>query len=312
MYVYADIIILLNIVIDMVILMLTAAAAGVSYKLWRIVGAAIIGGVYALGGVLPNLAIAYSATAKLVVSWLLIVVAFGLKPVRLTAIIIGIFYLVSFVLGGAVFGWLFFWQSNELMSARLVPDSLSTLQLAVGSLLGTGLIVLVARRVMITIQRKRSLLLTKISYHGRSIELTGLLDTGNGVYSLVGHRPVVIVEAASVIKLFSPAVSDFLQSTKSELWLSKLPECQDRAWLSGVEVILYKAIGNDGMLIGFRPDSVIIVTDNSSFLATDVVVGIYPGQLVADHHYSALLHPGIMNEVNKCGEVEACGLIGES
>lgn len=302
MYIYADIVILLNIVMNTAILMLTAAAAGTSYKLWRVLIAAVIGAVYALGGVLPDLASFYSVLAKLVVSGLLIVVAFGLKPGRLLAFLLGIFYLVSFILGGAVFGWLFFWQSGkELAIVRLVPDSLSTLQLAAGSLLGTGLIILVARRVITNLQRRRTLYSTQISYRGKTVELTGLLDTGNGVYSLVGHKPVVIAEAASIVNLLSRAVSDFLQNTKPEMWLSKLPECQDEAWLGSVEVVLYKVIGNGGMLLGFRPDSVTVIGDNGRFMAVNVVVGIYPGKLAADQRYCVLLHPTIMQDINNAG-----------
>jgi len=311
MYVYADLVIMINLAMNTMILLLTAVAAGIGYKFWRVLLAAALGGIYALGGVMPELSALYTAGAKLVASLFLIGVAFGFKSSRLTLLLTGIFYVISFILGGAVIGWLFFWESNGIPSMGLVSSRLATWQLAAGSMLGTGLIVWAVRWLAGILQRQRTFHRLQIGYQGRTVELVGMLDTGNSVFSLIGHKPVIIVETQSVLPLFSQEVQNFLASMRPELWLSNLPGCQDQAWLNSCELIFYKGVGSSGMLLGFRPDWVAVCWDSGYTKTTAVVIGLYSGNLDSDNRYQALLHPMVLQGSTKQGEVKSCASPGQ-
>ena len=49
------------------------------------------------------------------------------------------------------------------------------------------------------------------------------------------------------------------------------------------------------MLIGFKPDKVIIEQIENKKEIADIIIGIYNSKLSKDESYSALLHPEIIN-----------------
>jgi len=114
-YIYADIFMIFNIVLNGIILLFTALLAGVNYKLWRILFAAALGSIYALGSLLNDYSVLYTPWAKLLASLIIVLSAFPIRSVRSLAVIVSGFYIVSFLLGGAVFGWLFFSNPQYLV-----------------------------------------------------------------------------------------------------------------------------------------------------------------------------------------------------
>ncbi|HWQ60986.1 MAG TPA: sigma-E processing peptidase SpoIIGA, partial [Negativicutes bacterium] len=99
MYVYADILLLINTVMNGVILLLTAWAAGIVCKAWRLAAAAFLGAPYALGGLFSALAPLYIPAAKLIAAAVLVRLAFGALRWRPLLLAVAAFYLVSFLLG---------------------------------------------------------------------------------------------------------------------------------------------------------------------------------------------------------------------
>ena len=165
MYIYADVVILINIMMNSIILLLTAWIAGVNYKLWRILLAATVGSCYVLVGILPGLYIVNHVLVKVIVSLIVILVAFGIKSVHLVLLLIASFYMVAFILGGAVVGWLYFWQSsNYFGSSDIFLANLSWPHLLWGSSLGIFLILIVVRRIQPRMTRHQNLHQVKLEY----------------------------------------------------------------------------------------------------------------------------------------------------
>jgi len=307
MYIYIDVVIILNIVMNSIILLLTAWAAGIEYQLWRLFLAAALGGVYVLGGISPALTFFYSGPIKLLMSFIIILVSFGIKPLRVLCLLVGIFFIISFVLGGAVLGWFYFWQSSHYWQGNYLDlSSISWDTLAGGILVGVILVLIVAKRMVARMSRRRTFYGVTIEYAGRSVGLTGMLDTGNGLYTVVGRKPVVLVNWGDIEPLLSGSVVQYLRKTEPELWLVNLECCMDEIWLSRIQPIPYQSVGSRNMLLGFRPDKIsITISKNECIVTNDVVVGIYNGSLASDGSYVALLHPALINsnekeEAGKC------------
>src|SRR5690349_3640451 len=113
MYVYADVVFIINVMMNSAILLLTAWTTGIKYKLWRILLAASIGSLYVLVSIIPGMLIVHHIIFKILMSLILILLAFGIKPKRLILLIMAFFYMIAFILGGAVAGWLYFSQSSN-------------------------------------------------------------------------------------------------------------------------------------------------------------------------------------------------------
>lgn len=304
MYVYADVVMLLNIIINSIILSLTAVAAGISYRWWRILMAAAVGGVYALLEVLPSLSVFYTAPVKFIASVFLVFLAFGRQKYGLMIFLVGVFYLISFLLGGAVVGWFFFTERDlSLSSGEWLQPTL--LQLAAGIAIGVLLIMVLIRRIIAHVSHKQILYPIKLYYAGQCVELISMLDTGNRLYTPVGRKPVIIVEYTAILPLLGESIAAYLCSHPPESWLLNLDECQDESWISRAEIIPYQAVGKRSMLLGFRLDRLTAVTEKGVVQTKEIVAALYHGSLSPDGTYAALLHSAVLTnykkeEANQC------------
>lgn len=292
MYVYADVVLLVNLIMNSLIIWLTAWAAGIRYCWWRITLAALAGGLYSLAGIYQELHLLYTPFAKLLISILLIIFSFGWQSLRRLVLLVGLFYIVSFLLGGAVVGWLFFSQETWLNGWQIAWH-----HLAFGSLVGAGMAFLLLRRVLWRRRQQRHLYSIEVEYDGRKVSLTALLDTGNALFSPISHRPVIIMDCSTVMCLLSSEAAAFLRTYAPNEWLTELTHCPDAGWLERVEVIPYCAVSGMSMLLSFRPDNLTVQIDEGTIRASDVLIGIYGGRLSADDKYFALLHPAVLDKV---------------
>ncbi|MDR3564935.1 MAG: sigma-E processing peptidase SpoIIGA [Negativicutes bacterium] len=299
MYIYADVFLVLNIVLNSIILVLAAWSAGIPYRVWRILTAAVFGSVYALGGLAGEYVLLYSPPVKLLVSVIIVILAFPAKSFRLLLTAIAAFYLVSLLLGGAIIGWLLFAQSGDSGLAQGIAWARPAwTHLAAGTAIVFGLAFLTFRHMAANRARRPMLFPLILSYGGRQIELTALLDTGNQLFSLPERTPVVLITERALAPLLSEAVKDYLKTTEPVDWLAHLDRCQDFHWLSRIQIIPYRAVGASSMLLGFRPDCLVVLTKAGRIETNAVVVGIYSGNLAADDTYHALLHPVVMQFAN--------------
>ena len=295
MYVYVDVLFVLNCVLTVLILVFTSFISGAVCSWSRILIAAALGSLYAVGAVLPEWGILYSFPVKIGISLLLVRVAFGRQRMPNFLKLSACFYVISFLFGGAVIGWIFLNRYGSYLIQPGIP-AVSWRQLAAGSLFAVVSILFFARSMITKIRQKGGSYSIKIHCFGQSLELKALLDTGNGLFSPVMHRPVIIVDKEAVLPLLSEEVRCFLKSAEGADWLSDLEKCNDRTWLARIEVIPYRCVGSASMLLGFRPDSVEIVTSEGSRKFTNVMIGIYGGCLARDQAYRALLHPLLLEQ----------------
>lgn len=305
MIIYADLILIINMIMNSIVLWLTAAATGIRVNTWRIGFAAFIGSVYVLIGVYPDLSALYSLPAKIIVSGILVFLAFGYTSLRLLLFQIGAFYLVSFVIGGAVLGWMFFFE-DQVWSGKRGTISIPASYLIVGSAIGITLVILFGRRCVSRMYRKKTLHTLRIDYAGRQAVVTALLDTGNGLYTVVGRKPVVPVELEALSTALSAEASQFLFTHLPQNWLNNLELCQDADWLSRIEVVPYRAVGAADILLAFRPDSMTVWVGGRAAIITNGAIAIYGGKISGDGRYQALLHPDIFLTAQHEQEANLC------
>ena len=309
MIIYADVVLLVNFLMNSAILVLTAYGAGIAFSWKRIAGTAAMGGLYTLVGIFPVMSILYSIPAKLIVSVILVIAAFGYRSVKLTLILTGIFFIVSFILGGAVLGWLYFIQTEFLYAANK-NINLTVSDVLLGSSVAVLLIILVVKRLLGRMYRHKILYQARIEYKGKCQEITGMMDTGNGLYSLLGRKPVVLINLQVAAVLLGAQVADFLTENQPDSWISKLDTCQDANWLARVEIIPCQSVGGHNMLLGFRPDSITVIGENGAVYTAEALIGICDNVFADNRECQALLHPALMTGVNITKGANTCVLPG--
>ncbi len=302
MYVYVDMFLSLNMVLNTILLVLTAKLLAIKIRWLRVLLAAGTGSLYALGNIYLNWAVLSLAPVKCLVSVMMLLLAFQPKKLSNLLRLTAVYYLACFATGGAMFGWTFFRQSD--ITALLGPIRISWLDLLIGSLAATGLLLTAKAGLVNHFLHRASEYEVDVVYKDRQAMFTAIMDTGNSVYSL-DQKPVIIVEYQTMKALFSHQAQHFFSCHSPDTWLENLTRCEDQEWLSRIQIIPFRSIGCESVLLAFRPDLVRVRSENSFIETSNVVIGVYAGNLSIKNRFNALLHPAIIQltvreEVNTC------------
>lgn len=286
MYIYIDIVIVLNLCINSVILFFTAWLLNLQYRYYRIILAVCLMTAYVIVALLDTAGLMTNPLGKFLFSLVILAIAFKFTDWRQFFATVGVFYLIACLLGGAVLGYNFFLQ--RLAFDAPISFSLSNVIQGIlfGSLLAFGILKIVIRKKT----KAEYLYEIEITLAGKTVRLSGLFDSGNHLYALGSGKPVVLVEEMIVRQLLSPEVVEYLAHTAVKDWISRLSDCVDLEWQKRSAVIAYRSVGNADFLLGCRMDAVKICDKSSKWHEFSCVIGIYPGKLSPDNNYQALLH----------------------
>ena len=114
MTIYLDVVFLENLIINYIILYSTGIVSKVKIKHLRLIIASVIGAIYSVTYYLLNLKIYSTVVLKIILSIVIIYVAFNSKNLKILAKQILLFYLVSFVFGGAAIAIIYMVNSQNI------------------------------------------------------------------------------------------------------------------------------------------------------------------------------------------------------
>lgn len=296
MHIYLDVFILLNLSANTLILLLTAWLLRLPYRRRNLSAAVCVAVFYAVAALWYHSTFLFHPMMKLLLSILILRIAFSKQAWRQFFLTLGTFYLVSFLLGGAVFGYSFFLRTAGMEGTLENITRFHLLPVLQGLALGASLLYVSFQ----TIGRRR----TKAAYFGelalqygeKEITVRSFWDSGNQMYTLGGGKPVILIERTAIAPLFSPAVRRYLEETKESEWIDRLAECGDELWKRDIVLISYRSIGSADLLLGCRVGSVRVRSPGQDWRSFDCVAGIYSGQLSPDESYQALLHASMSLE----------------
>jgi stage II sporulation protein GA (sporulation sigma-E factor processing peptidase) len=280
--VYVDLIFIINFVMDFLILWATARLTGAKIVYSRLLVAAIIGGFYAVGFFLPELAKWYSLPAKVLFSCLLII--FGLLPRNIAEFkkLFLYFYGINFTVAGAAIG------ASFLLGSETMIVSLSHF-LLLGGVLAALIIGLFGERFII----KRVVPgLLKFGVELRFAEACcsgkGFLDTGNGLRDPLTNRPVVIAEYDFIKPCLPEDFKKAMEGFHDESEM--LDELINSSWANRLRIIPFTSIGKkNGILVGVRADEVILNIGPQNVFHKNMVIGIYKEKLSLKENYQLLI-----------------------
>ena len=298
--VYLDVIFLINLCMDYLILWATAKFGQFRTNLGRLLASAIIGATYSLVVFMPEANYLLTVTIKFLFSVVMVYIAYQQLNWKIFLHALGYFYLVAFSMAGAMLAGIYFINRNA-DSYSLVHGFLAFL----GNVKYTWLLAAIAAALLIarwgTLFIKRNFLRSFfrvpviICFGENRLPVEALVDTGNQLRDPITGKPVIITEYGVIKPLLPPSVQAAL-GRKPEPDLQQLVNSlAGSPWAVRVHMIPFTSIGkNRGMLLGFRPDEIIVVTEDKPIRVREVIVGIYPQQLSPEGTYRALLHPAIL------------------
>ncbi len=296
--VYLDQVFLGNVLMNCAILWATAKISNSPARKWRFIAGAVLGASYSLLLFVPGNHFFMSVWFKTIASVIITAVVFAPLSFRKFFTCLGCFYLTSFTLGGLIFGMIFFVHSSRLASYNNIGSIISEhfwpgifLGLAAFWVTGKGITTLIKKGFFENIFKMGLL----IKWGSRQVKVDALMDSGNQLKDPMTKKPVVVVEYA-VLKALLPVEIQtyFEEGGEPDVWkiLSSLGE---NNYASRFSVIPFQSLGHfNGLMVGFRPDQIVIESRGRLLQAGKVVIGIYHKKIDPEGAYHALLSPDLL------------------
>lgn len=280
------------------ILLLTSRLAQLETKIWRIFVGSILGAVYSLLFFIISLDKHVGFIWKVFFSLVIIAIVFAPSSWRKLGRATVYFYLISFVFGGAVLALSYFIDFNGLIKRGINVFDFSGISWWI-LLLALGIVLLVSNcfwHFYNTKLREKHRLSFTIGFAGKTIALEGLVDTGNQLQAPLSRLPVIIAEYESVRSLFSPELCNIFEQFNNlgdSNTILNLTEQRD--WIRKLRIIPYSSLGRKkGMMLGFKPDYVLINHNEQIIKTGQVVIAICSRHLSLEGNYKALVHPDLI------------------
>ncbi len=280
--VYADITLLVNFAMDFLILWATARLARINPVISRIGIAAFLGGLYAVGYLLPQFHFFYSFPAKVIFSCLMVMVALPIENWDIFKRAFILFYAINFTVAGATIAFSYmikvdavsfssdyFWLFGGVVCALLIG-------IFGGKLIGDRVI--------------PSLLKFKVEmkFEQKTCAGKGFLDTGNSLRDPLTNRPVIVAEYDFLKDCLPEDVQEAMENNQDEGRM--LDELILSSWARRLRLIPFTSIGkSNGMLVGIRADEVMVDLGKNHPRYTNMVIGIYKGKLTSKNNYQMLV-----------------------
>lgn len=297
-YVYADILFLINFLFDFSLLYLAGRFARSAIAGRRLVLAAALGAAYGVASVFPGLVFLMSLPAKILASCLMVALAYPdtARDLRSYVTVLGLFYLCSLVVGGAALAWTY------LTSATAGPGTTAVSgRVGLGVVLPAVLFGAILLHWALVWGRERGeveflCVVCRVVIAGQGAEFRALVDTGNRLRDPISDSPVVIVEYPAVTRILPPEFAPVWEAEQDEPDLAKLATVLGGSgWSARLRLVPFSSLGRaNGLLVGFRPDEVVVGRQGRSVRRTDVVVCVSPRPLSAEGSYRALLPPEVL------------------
>lgn len=292
-YVYGDVILLENLIMNYLILWSTARLTRYDYSKIKLFTASLLGAVYSVLSYFPDYSYLYTFFIKILFSVLIIIIAYTPSYFHLLLKLTGVFYIVSFIFGGAAFGLFYFINGLELTSDGISFIKDFPLKVLVVAAFAAYFTVRYSwDYIQHRIKRERILVQLEIHYSKKTVKLDALVDTGNSLKDPITNAPVIIAEYEGLNELLPVEIRRIFEGNH-ENDLNAIAEIiSTSSCITRFRVIPFKSLGKEnGMLIGFKPDMAVLKENERKIRLENIVVGIYRKSLSRDGEYNALVHP---------------------
>lgn len=296
MKIYLDIVLLENFIMNYIIIFSTAIISKSNIKHSKIAIASLISGIYSIGNYVWNVGDLESFLVKVLISIMIILIAFDSKKLKTIMKQLLLFYLVSFTFGGVSFMLLFLINPSDIKfkNGLLVGSYPMKITIASG-IVGFGVIFAVSKVIKDRMKLKSMVCDMEIFYQGKYRKLKTMIDTGNLLKEPITQSDVIIVEKNSLRGVLPNEILDSIDDIICGKWLYSAEDIYSYK----LKVIPFSSLGNEnGLLVGFKPDYIKIM-DETECIRDDVVIGIYDGKLSKSNLYTSLIGLNVLTNSNK-------------
>lgn len=290
MTIYIDVVLIENLLMNYIILFATGTVLKIKIKYIRILLASLVGAIYTIIAYILALKIYSNIFLKFVLSLIIIYIAFNPKSVKKLFKFTLIFYLTSFVFGGAAFALIYIVRPQEILRNNgLVLNSNSIKLIFISAIVAFIIITIGFKVVKSKISARDMYCYIKIKLNDKEIEAKAMIDTGNFLKEPITNTPVVVVEHTLLYDCIPKEILNNLENILGGDFCGISEKIREE-YISRLKVIPFSSLGKqNGMLIGIKAEEFIIKSDDESKRKENIIIGIYNKSLTKRGEYRALV-----------------------
>ncbi len=290
MTIYIDIIIAENLIMNYIILYATGLISKCKIHYWRIFFASAIGAIYVAIQYKSKLNIYSNIVIKLILSIVIVFIAFNTQNIKQMCKQLILFYLTTFTFGGVATYLIYVLKpQNIIIKNGMYVGTYVLKVIFIGAILGTVILIIAFKFSKNKITKKDMICKVKIKLNGKETILNTMVDTGNMLKEPLTGSPVLIVEKTSLYELIP---KEILNNTESILGgdFEKIPEDIKNEYIPKMKIIPFSSLGKqNGMLVGIKPEKIEVISDQIIEEKNNAIIGIYNKSLTKRGEYTALI-----------------------
>ncbi len=290
MTIYIDIVFIENSLMNYIILFATGIILKIEAKHIRLILASLVGAIYTIIAYVSALKIYSNIFLKFILSLMIIYIALNPKSIKKLFKYTLIFYLTSFVFGGAAFALIYIVKPQEILKNNgLVLNSNSLKVIFISAIIAFVIIIIGFKIVKNKISSKDMFCDIKIKINQKEIETKAMIDTGNFLKEPITNTPVIVVEHTLLYECMPKEILNHIESILGGDF-SEIPENIKEEYMSRLKVIPFSSLGKqNGMLLGIKAEEVMIKKEEENKIKENIIIGIYDKSLTKRGEYRALL-----------------------
>lgn len=290
MTIYIDIVLIENLIMNFIILLATGIILKERIKPGRLLLASLLGAIYSVVSYMSILEIYSSMILKIILSIVMIYIAFNPQTIKKMWKDIVLFYLTSFVFGGTAFALIYIVKPQDiLMRNGLFLGTYPLKTIILGAIVAFVIIMTTFTVVKSKITKKDIFYNIEIELNGRTIETTAMIDTGNLLKEPITNTPVIIVEHTLLYDCMPKQILNHLDELLGGEFENISEEIKEE-YISKLKFIPFSSLGKqNGMLLGIKAKSIKIMDGDKEEEKKNIIIGIYNKSLTKRGEYRALM-----------------------
>lgn len=290
MTIYIDVVLIENLLMNYIILFATGIILKIKIKYVKLILASVVGAIYTIIAYISNLEIYSNIFLKFILSLIIIYISFNPKSVKKLFKYTLIFYLTSFVFGGAAFSLIYIVKPQEILKNNGLVLNANSLKVIFASAMIAFMIITIGFKIVKNkISAKDMYCDIKIKLNNKEIETKAMIDTGNFLREPITNTPVIVVEHTLLYECIPKEILNHLENILGGDF-SEIPENIKEEYMPKLKVIPFSSLGKqNGMLLGIKTEEIIIKNEEENKVTQNVIIGIYNKSLTKRGEYRALL-----------------------
>lgn len=290
MTIYIDVVLIENLIMNYIILLASGLILKIKIKHIRLILASLLGAVYSIIAYMEILELYSSILLKIILSIIIVYIAFNPQSIKKMWKDLLIFYLTSFVFGGAAFALIYIIRPQDiLMRNGLFLGTYPLKTVMLGGIVAFTIIITAFTVVKRKISKKDMFCTIEIKLNGKNIKANAMIDTGNMLKEPITNTPVVVVEHTLLYQCIPKEILNNLENIIGGDF-EKIPDKIKQEYILKLKLIPFSSLGKqNGMLLGIKPEYLKIITEEQEKTQKNVIIGIYNKSLTKRGEYRALM-----------------------